>query len=71
MKNNEGGVKKFYMENHKAIEEGRIGIPFDSKRQASKYLNGFGKIFKEMKGIPLQWGKRTFLPPKEKTNVSQ
>lgn len=42
-------VKKFFDESN-----GK----FATKRQASKYLNGFGKTYKEEKGISLTWSKR-------------
>jgi hypothetical protein len=34
---------------------------FKTKRQASKYLNGFGSIYKEEQKVPLSYSKRTFV----------
>lgn len=42
-------VKKFFDESN-----GK----FATRRQASKYLSGFGKIYKEEHDIPLTWSKR-------------
>ncbi len=44
-----GFVVKFFKEN-----EGKFG----TKRQASKYLNHYGKVWKEEHGIPLTDPKR-------------
>lgn len=42
-------VKKFFDESN-----GK----FATRRQASKYLSGFGKMYKEEHDIPLTWSKR-------------
>jgi len=34
---------------------------FKTKRQASKYLMGFGSVYKTEKEIPLEYSKRTML----------
>lgn len=44
-----GAVTKFYNENKEK---------FGTKRQASKYLNQYGKLYKEETGIPLEASKR-------------
>lgn len=46
----ENRVKTFFQEN-----TGK----FASKRQASKYLMGFGSVWKMEHNIPMEWGKRT------------
>lgn len=47
-------VKKFFDESN-----GK----FATRRQASKYLSGFGKAYKEEQNIPLTWSKRQPFSP--------
>lgn len=49
MKKETGWVAKFYNENQEK---------FGTKRQASKYLNKHGKVWKAEQGIPLTDPKR-------------
>lgn len=44
-----GEAKKFYEDNKKM---------FDTKRQASKYLNHYGKVWKQEHNIPMLDPKR-------------
>lgn len=46
---NHGNVKKFFEDNQEK---------FKTKRQASKYLNHMGKVWKEEHNIPLSDPKR-------------
>jgi hypothetical protein len=42
---------------------------FATKRQASKYLNQYGSVYKTEQNIPISFSKRTFveIPPKGKS----
>lgn len=37
------------------------GDKFKTKRQASKYLNQYGTVYKTDKNVPLEYSKRTML----------
>lgn len=34
---------------------------FSTKRQASKYLNQYGSVYKTEQGVPMSFSKRTFV----------
>lgn len=62
-----GYVKKFYEENKDMV---------GTKRQASKYLHGFGNVYKKTVGIPVEYTKRApfkepTLTPKSKKNTKK
>lgn len=55
MSTDSGKVTKFFQESQDR---------FTKKRQASKYLNGFGSVYKTQHNIPMEYSTRTFLEVK-------